>query len=121
MLAVSDALSQDDYMPSGPFGLNKSLGSYKSMSDVGQAGGMKVFGYDDAFGGSGKQAAFKIHSIFCVIINGRMMRKTLISNRSQTRSQWATTRDHLRSILQISKAGISMQITPRCLRSTAKR
>lgn len=59
MLAVSDALSQDDYMPSGPFGLNKSLGSYKSMSDVGQAGGMKVFGYDDAFGGSGKQAAIQ--------------------------------------------------------------
>lgn len=60
MLAVSDALNQDSYMPGGPFGIGKSIGgSYRSMSDAGQAGGMKVFGYDDAYGGSGKQAAIQ--------------------------------------------------------------
>jgi len=55
MLAVSDALSQDDYMPSGPFGLNKSLGGYKSM---GIAGGSYTGNADAfAYGGDGSQYA----------------------------------------------------------------
>lgn len=53
-LAALDAEAQDDYMP-GHF-LTPGAG-YKSMSEVGQAGGMKVFGVDDAYGGDGRQAA----------------------------------------------------------------
>lgn len=53
-LAALDAEAQDDYMP-GHF-VTPGAG-YKSMSEVGQTGGMKVFGYDNAFGGDGRQAA----------------------------------------------------------------
>lgn len=53
-LAALDAEAQDDYMP-GHF-LTPSSG-YKSMGMGGQGGGIKVYGYDDAYGGDGRQAA----------------------------------------------------------------
>jgi len=53
-LAALDAEAQDDYMP-GHF-VTPGAG-YKSMSDVGRTGGMKVFGVDNAYGGDGYQAA----------------------------------------------------------------
>ncbi len=59
-LAVSDALAQDSYMPGGPFGIAQGIASgYKSMGMGGEGGGGKVYGYDDAYGGDGRQAAIQ--------------------------------------------------------------
>lgn len=55
MLAVSDALTQDDYMPAGPFGIQKTIGGYKSMGIAGGSytGNTSPF----AYGGDGSQYA----------------------------------------------------------------